>query len=453
MNKLLFDYNFASEERLPGGISRKALKICGDKAGEGLKKLRDMAEKGLVGFPDLVNQDLSSIKKLASEVRGRFDDLIVAGIGGSALGIEAVVNALLPYGYNALGKDLRGGFPRIWVADNTDPSKISGILEHCSPESTFTVVISKSGSTVETAANFSVIFEWLKNGVKDISGHIAVITDPEKGNLRAFANDNGLPVFDIAPSVGGRFSVLSPVGLLPAALMGVDIDKLLKGAADVTAGGYDKILTACAVYIYFMEKGRSINVLMPYSSRLEKFAEWFCQLWGESLGKKNTYSGKTVRFGTTPLRTVGAIDQHSQIQLFREGPLDKTVTFIGVKSHSAEKTIKGAFHKGFSYLEGVGLGELLNSELKATEAALLTSGVPSVRMDVDVIDEYSLGQLFMFFQYIVPVIGLSADINPFDQPGVEEAKEYAYGMMDRKGFEAKKSQFEEIYKKSDDFVL
>lgn len=453
MNKLLFDYNFASDECLAGGISRESLKSCCEKAKEGLKRLNDMVDKGSVGFPMLVRQDLSAMKELSAKVKGRFNDLIIAGIGGSALGIEAVVNALLPYGYNALSKDLRGGFPRIWIADNTDPSKISGILEHCSPESTFSVVISKSGSTVETAANFSVIFEWLTNGVKNISDHVAVITDPEKGNLRAFAKEKGLPVFDIAPSVGGRFSVLSPVGLLPAALLGVDVAKLLKGAEDVAACGYDRILAACAVYIYFMEKGRSINVLMPYSSRLEKFAEWFCQLWGESLGKKNTYSGKTIRFGTTPLRTVGAIDQHSQIQLFREGPLDKTVTFIGIKSHSAEKIIKGVFHEGFSYLKGVGLGELLNSELKATEAALRTSGVPSVRMDVDTIDEYSLGQLFMFFQYIVPIIGLAADINPFDQPGVEEAKEYAYGMMDRKGFEAKKKQFEEIYKKSSDFVL
>ena len=240
---------------------------------------------------------------------------------------------------------------------------------------------------------------------------------------------------------------------MPAALIGIDIDRLLQGAADVVSEGFDKILAACGLYTYFIENGKSINVLMPYSSRLDKFAEWFCQLWGESLGKLNTYSGEKVRFGSTPVRTVGAIDQHSQIQLFREGPLDKTITFIGLKSHDREETISGNFQEGFSYLKGIKLGELLNSELKATEAALLTSGVPSVCINIDVIDEFSLGQLFMFFQYIVPIIGLAADINPFDQPGVEEAKEYAYGMMDRSGFEAKKQQFESIYKKSDEFIL
>ena len=439
MNKLRFDYNFASSDKLADGISAEMLKNYTEKAAQGLARLNDMVESGKVGFPKLPEQDISSIKKLAADLKGAFNDLIIAGIGGSALGIEALVNAILPYGYNTLSKDARGGFPRIWLADNVDPSKINGILDHCTPENTFTIVISKSGSTVETAANFSIIFDWLKKGKVDVSKHIAVVTDPEKGNLRAFAKANNLPAFDIAASVGGRFSVLSPVGLLPAALIGIDIDKLLEGAAFVTSEGYDRILAACAVYMYFMERGKSINVLMPYSSRLDKFAEWFCQLWGESLGKLNTYSGEKVRYGTTPVRTVGAIDQHSQIQLFREGPLDKTVTFIGLKAHDREETVSGDFQEGFSYLKGI--------------AALLTSGVPTVRIDIDVIDEYSLGQLFMFYQFIVPIIGLAANINPFDQPGVEEAKEYAYGMMMRKGFEAKKQQFESIYKKSDEFIL
>lgn len=453
MNKLMFDYNFASDSNLKGGISDELLSTYKEKAKVGFERLNKMIDDGIVGFPKLVNQDTSSMKKLFKDIQGKYDDLIVAGIGGSALGIEALVNGIMPYSYNSFAKDARGGYPRIWLADNVDPSKIMGILDHCNPEKTYTIVISKSGSTVETAANFSIIFDWLKAKVSDISKHIAVVTDPEKGNLRKFATENNLPSFEIAPSVGGRFSVLSPVGLLSAVFLGMDIDKLLAGAKDISDNGMDKVLTACAIYLYYIDKGKSINVLMPYSSRLDKYAEWFCQLWGESLGKLKTYSGSEIRFGSTPVRTVGAIDQHSQIQLFREGPLDKVVTFIGLSSHEREKEVSGSFQEGFSYLKGIKLGELLNSELKATEAALLTSTVPSVRVNIDVLDEYSLGQLFMFFQYIVPIIGLAVDINPFDQPGVEEAKEYAYGMMARKGFEAKKQEFESIYKKSEKFII
>ena len=162
-------------------------------------------------------------------------------------------------------------------------------------------------------------------------------------------------------------------------------------------------MTLAAIYLYFMDKGKSINVLMPYSSRLDKFAEWFCQLWGESLGKKYTMDGKEITFGTTPVRTVGAIDQHSQIQLFREGPLDKVVTFIGLETHDNDVSVKGDFYEAFSYLNGLHLGKLLNSELKATEAALLTSKVPSLKIGLNILDEYSLGQLFMLFQYIVPI--------------------------------------------------
>lgn len=453
MDSLMFDYNFAVDAHLKGGLSEKDLESYVEKVQLGFSRLTEMVDSGSVGFPKLPSEDISAIKNFAKECKGKYNDLIVVGIGGSALGIEAVVNAVLPFGHNAMNYTERGCFPRIWVADNVDPSKISGILKLCKQEDTLVVVISKSGNTVETAENFSLIYEWFKVKELDLKKHIAVITDAAKGPMRAFADKNKLTSFSIDSSIGGRFSVLSPVGLVPAAILGVDIDKMLSGAASVTEHGYDRILKAAAIYLYFMEHGKSINVLMPYSSRLDKFAEWFCQLWGESLGKKHTYDNEVITFGTTPVRAVGAIDQHSQIQLFREGPLDKMVTFIETETHDNDKSVKGDYHEDFSYLKDLRLGVLLNSELMATEAALLTSGVPSVKICVKTVDEYSLGALFMFFQYIVPIIGLTVNINPFDQPGVEEAKEYAYGMMKRKGFEKKNTQFKEIYKKDERFII
>ena len=453
MAKLTCDYNFAASKNLLGGISEEDLQAYKKKAALGYERLQAMVDDGKVGFPHLPKYDTTDLKEFAKDVKTNFNDLIVVGIGGSALGIEAVVNAVLPYGYNTMSYTDRGCLPRVWVADNVDPSKIQSILKICAPEDTLAVVISKSGNTVETAENFSLIHDWFKSKVQDLKKHIVVVTDPNKGPLREYANQNNLKSLPIEASIGGRFSVMSPVGLVPAAFLGIDIDKILSGAASITEDGMEQVMTLAAIYLYFIDKGKSINVLMPYSSRLDKFAEWFCQLWGESLGKKYTMDGKEITFGTTPVRTVGAIDQHSQIQLFREGPLDKVVTFIGLETHDNDVSVKGDFYEAFSYLNGLHLGKLLNSELKATEAALLTSKVPSLKIGLNTLDEYSLGQLFMLFQYIVPIIGLSVNINPFDQPGVEEAKEYAYGMMNRAGFEAKKAQFEAICKKDDAFII
>jgi glucose-6-phosphate isomerase len=235
-------------------------------------------------------------------------------------------------------------------------------------------------------------------------------------------------------------------------MLGMDIDKLLEGAASVTKDKYEKIVTLSSIYMYFMENGRNINVLMPYSSRLSSFADWFCQLWGESLGKSKDTDGNEVLFGSTPVKAVGVIDQHSQVQLFKEGPNDKIVTFIEVEKHEKDKKIMAEFDD-YGYLEGHSLGELCNIELLATEAALKNTGKPSVKVSIDSIDEYTLGALFMMWQYIVPVVGLANDIDPFDQPGVEEGKNYSYGLLGRSGYDNMKTKFEEIYVKRDDFIV
>ncbi len=453
MKNLKFDYNFSVDAHIKSGISSSDIVKYLERVKVGLQRLEEMVSTDQVGFPNLCSSDISSIKDFAKESKGKFNDLIVVGIGGSALGIEMLINALLPNGSNSKSIADRGFFPRCWIADNIDPSKIFSIVKKCKAEDTLVVVISKSGNTVETAANYSYIHDWLLSSGVDISKHVVVVTDPEKGPLREYVNANNLKSFPIMSSIGGRFSVLSPVGLLPAALLGIDIDKLLLGAKELTSEGYDQLLLASAIYLYFMEHDKSINVMMAYSSKLEKFSEWFCQLWGESLGKKLTYDNKEITFGTTPVRAIGAIDQHSQIQLFREGTLDKHVSFIGVSSHDFDKEVTGNYYPAFNYLQGIKLGDLLNAELKATEVALLTSNVPSVRVNLELIDEYSLGQLINFYQYIVPIIGLAVNIDPFNQPGVEEAKDYAYGLMNREGYEEKKTQLEKIYNKDEKFTI
>lgn len=452
MARIRIDFNYAMDKYVKGGLTEEALETYKERAKLGLSRLLNMFDGGDAGFIALPAQDTSEIKKFAKEVSGKFNDLIVVGIGGSSLGVETLCTAILPYGYNARSFAERGCFPRVWVADNVDPCKMTSILTECQPEDTFVCIITKSGSTVETAANFGIIYEWLSEKVSNPKKQICAITDPEKGSLRAMTGEKGFESFAIQPNVGGRFSVLSPVGLVPAALLGMDADKLLEGAASITKDNYEKILTLSAIYMYFMEHGKSINVMMPYSSRLISFGDWFCQLWAESLGKHRDKDGNEVFFGTTPVRATGTIDQHSQVQLYKEGPDDKLFTFVEVASHDKDRKITSPY-PAYDYLEGVKMGDLCNIELKGTEAALKNAGRPSIKITLDIIDEANIGSLFMLFQYIVPVIGLEKNIDPFNQPGVEEGKEYAYGLLGRDGYDSTRKKFQEIYKKQDDFIV
>lgn len=452
MKRIKIDFNYAMDKYVGGGLTEDDLYAYKERAKLGLSRLLNMFDAGDAGFISLPAQDTTAIKKFAKDVSGKFNDLVIVGIGGSSLGVETLCTALLPYGYNARSFAERGCFPRVWVADNVDPCRMTSILSECQPEDTFVCIITKSGSTVETAANFGIIYEWLSQKVQNPKKQICAITDPEKGALRAMANEKSFESFSIQPNVGGRFSVLSPVGLIPAALLGMDVDKLLEGAAAVVKDNYEKILTLSAIYMYFMEHGKSINVMMSYSSRLISFADWYCQLWAESLGKHKDKEGREVFFGTTPVRATGTIDQHSQVQLYKEGPNDKFFTFIEVLSHDKDRKIASPY-PAYDYLNGVTLGSLCNIELKGTEAALKNAGRPSIKISMDIVDEANIGSLFMLFQYIVPVIGLEKGIDPFNQPGVEEGKEYAYGLLGRDGFDGTRKKFEEIYKKQDDFIV
>ena len=247
--------------------------------------------------------------------------------------------------------------------------------------------------------------------------------------------------------------MLSPVGIVPSALLGLDIDRMMEGAGEIVKSEKEKILHLSAIYLSFIKRGLNINVMMPYTSRLKSFCEWFSQLWSESLGKKYAKDGSEVHTGTTPVGAVGANDQHSQLQLFKEGPADKLITFLELGSHDFDAEIQAGFHPEFSYLTGHTLGQLMNYELHATELSLCKAGKPSLKLVMDGVDEYSVGKLFMLMQYVVAVTGLSMDINPFDQPGVEEGKHFAYGMLGREGFEEKKKEFDDQYIKSDEYIL
>ena len=371
---------------------------------------------------------------VAEEIRGSgATDFIHVGIGGSALGPMALHRALNHPYYNAL-PGRRG--PRIHFAENTDPATLSAILDIAEPNSMWVNAVTKSGSTAETMANFLVIRSRLIDALGSFGhqGRTIVTTDPDKGFLKEISEREDLRVLPIPADVGGRFSVLTPVGLLPAAVTGLDVEALLAGAAqcvdEVEAQGaeHPAVMGAAMHYLMDTERGRNVRVMMPYADSLERLAAWFVQLWAESLGKE----GK----GSTPHGAVGTTDQHSQVQLYMEGPQDKVIEIIEVEEHPRDLTIPEAYDdlEGVGYLGGHTLAELLNVECDATRRALTEAGRPNSTIKLGAVNEENLGYLLQALEIQTAVTGTLYGVNAFDQPGVEAGKEITYKRMGRPGY-------------------
>src|SRR6185503_18326273 len=437
---LSIDYTNMMGDVVDGGIAAADWTSAANafrNAHAGLGRRRDAGELGFLSLPTdnaLHHQSLD----FAAKTRGMFDDIIVLGIGGSALGPIALRTALLKPAWNSLGAEERGGQPRLHVLDNVDPHTISALLGRLSLERSLFIVTSKSGGTAETMSQYLVIRERLIASTKNPADHLVFVTDPQKGALRQIANAEKIPALDIPPAVGGRYSVLTPVGILPAALVGIDTSQLLAGAADIAkqcAG--DRLaqnpagVFATLQYLADTKLGRHIHVLMPYSDPLRDIADWFVQLWAESLGKHREKGDKGV--GPTPLGALGATDQHSKVQLFMEGPPDKTVTFISVREGGTDLTIPRLHSdvKELGYLGGHQLGELLSIEQRATAGALARRGRPNMTIHADRVDAWHLGALFMLLEIATIYAGELYGVNPLDQPGVELGKQFTYAMLGR----------------------
>ena len=403
----------------------------------GLGRRRDAGELGFLSLPTddaLHHQSLD----FAAKTRGMFDDIIVLGIGGSALGPIALRTALLKPAWNTLDKNARVNQPRLHVLDNVDPNTIASLLERIPLGRALFIVTSKSGGTAETMAQYLIVRERLKARVGDVKQHLVFITDPTKGALREIAKSDGIPVLDIPAAVGGRFSVLTPVGVLPAALVGMNTGELLAGANEIAQRCQTDVLAenpagvfASLQYLADTKLGRHIQVLMPYSDALRDIADWFVQLWAESLGKHR--SPRDAGVGPTPFGALGATDQHSKVQLFMEGPPDKTVTFIAVKEGGVDLVIPKLHSdvKELGYLGGHRLSELLSIEQQATAGALARRGRPNMTIHIDRVDARHLGAIMMLLEIATIYAGELYGVNPLDQPGVELGKQFTYAMLGR----------------------
>ncbi len=400
----------------------------------------------LLGEDPMRGEHLAAVREVVREVRPGCRTLVVLGIGGSALGNIALHSALRPSTWNLMPSELRDG-PRLLVLDNVDPGRIGDVLQllaHEDPgfEHTVLNVISKSGETAETAAQFLAFRERMTAvlGPRH-ADRVVAVTDPVRGTMRAICDAAGYRTLPVPEGVGGRFSCLSPVGLFSAAMCGIDIDGLLDGAAAMEDRGsrLDPLTNAPALLGWILaemgRRGRPIHVLMPYCSALHDLADWYRQLWAESLGKARDIDGRTVHAGFTPVRALGTTDQHSQIQLYREGPDDKVVGFVAVDDPGPDVDLPGRIaEEPLAYLAGGSMGSLLDAERRATEYALLESGRPTYTIRMPRLDARNVGEFIMLWQVATAVAGRILRVDAYDQPAVETGKQATFGLMGREGY-------------------
>jgi len=440
--RIAIDYALAMADAVgaDGGVSEPELAHLEALHARALPAVMTRVDQGELGFLTLA--DDSNIVAQVREVRATLQpdarDALVLGIGGSSLGARALCEALSAPQL-APGTPER---PRLHFPDNSDPWVLSHLLAALDPKATLVLVISKSGGTVETAAQLLVVREWLRAAVGEdgTRTRMVAITDPERGSLRAQARSNRWLSLPIPSNVGGRFSALTGVGMLPLCLAGGDLDGLQQGARamakrcsapslrDNPAG-----LLAALGFAHDVLRKHSVHVMMPYADRLRAFAAWYVQLWAESLGKRLDRNGQKVERGPTPLPAVGATDQHAQVQLFMEGPRDKLVTFIRVEQHERDLVIPRS-DGSEAYLGGATLGALLDAERLATSEALASDGRPSITLHVERLDASAVGGLVMLYEMATALAGELYGVDAFDQPGVELGKRLAFGLLGREGY-------------------
>ncbi len=411
-----------------GAPSLEALRAEERAVARAVRRLLEEGAAVSVGFWTLPDDEagLGEASRLVASLPDGLSDVLVLGIGGSSLGARALHEALS----DPAAPPDAGARRRLWFPDNSDPWRLAALLRRrLEPAHTLVVAVSKSGGTLETCAQLQVVRAWQQAALtpEAARARLVLVTDPHRGPLRRLAEQEGLAALSVPPAVGGRFSVLSPVGLLPAVLAGHDTEGLLRGAAAMRRAcstpellDNPAALLAALHVLHARLHGRTIHVLMPYADALRAFAAWWVQLWAESLGKRLDRDGRWVHVGFTPLAAVGATDQHSLLQLLVEGPDDKLVTFV--RRRHVEEDLEVPAAPPFPELAGRSLGGILEAEWRATALSLAERGRPSLTLTVGRLDAPHLGALFFLFEAATALAADLMGIDAFDQPGVQRGK-------------------------------
>ncbi|MCE5249238.1 glucose-6-phosphate isomerase [bacterium] len=449
-NELVFDFSNLTESKVgEQGIPDSLIDSSIKKARDVDADIERQYKNGGLPYRDLPAADIQPLIRYAGKALGHFENFINVGIGGSALGAQALVMALRHPFHNLLGDRKTNGM-RMFFADNIDPDYLYGMLDVCEPRKTLYNIITKSGSTAETMGTFLLVKTALEKTVgASWRDHIVITTDHAKGDLRKIADSEHIDSFEVPDGVGGRFSVLTPVGLLPAACAGIDITGLLDGAAVMkkrldSAGVMDNPVYLYSLYQYLLDtaRGKRISVMMPYSNALYGLADWYRQLWAESLGKKVDLDGAVVNVGPTPVKALGVTDQHSQVQLYVEGPFDKVFTILAVGAFRQKLPMEPSYEKmsSLEYLGGRSMAELIEAERLGTVYALTSAQRPNMTITFPEVTPSTVGQFLYAFQTATVFSGGLYHINPLDQPGVEAGKIAAFALMGRPGYEAKAAE-------------
>lgn len=400
------------------GLSKTRLASFCDRQQALVQKIFKLKAKPGYAFTTLpdAKANLTKIKKyVKDQQKNKWQNIVVLGIGGSALGAIAV--------RDALQSEFAKG-PRLYVLDNIDPAYTAEMLGSLSLAKTLFVVISKSGTTTEPMIQYGLVKEMLmKKFPKNYQKHLVFVTDPKGGLLRKIAKKEGITTFDIPPKIGGRFSVLTNVGLVPCALAGMDINGLLKGAREMrdaikrSKGVHNPALALAATqFLLDKKKKKPMTVLMPYSNHLFRIGDWYRQLLAESIGKSRGA-------GPTPINALGTTDQHSQLQLYNDGPNNKFFIFMRLLKHQQNPKVGDVLPEEIGFLNGKKFGEVIDAAYLGTSRALTKHRRPNVTIEVPKVDAKSIGALFMLFEFQVALLGLLYKVDAFNQPGVEHSKQ------------------------------
>ena len=390
-------------------------------------------------FRDLIFDDTSKIKEVGDFIKSKFKYYVIVGIGGSDLGSRVIAEAFKS----------KSNTKVLFIGANTDPMEIADFFENIDIEDCIFNVISKSGETVEVISNFLYIVSQIKDklGESKVKDHIIITTAEDDSTLLKLGRNFSLKIIYGKKDVGDRFSVLSVIGLLTADVLGLDIDKFLEGAKDIdkkTETGNPKennpLMFAEINFINYKKFDKNISVVMPYSSKLHNFGFWYRQLWAESLGKKDK-EGNSI--GITPIASLGSTDQHSQIQLYNDGPNDKIITFIEV-SQFDELVEIDTLTKEAGYLYKKSFNDIIHIERKSTSISLMENSRANGTIYLDKINEENIGGLFYFFEMSVSYLGFLLGVDTFNQPGVEKGKKYMYALLGKDEFKDLKYKLEKI---------
>ncbi len=459
-----FDFNGVMSSVIDSqGIKAEEIQALQSQVDKIHKAFHAMKEMGHLPFMHLPydEEKMHEVERLSQTYLQKFKNLVVLGIGGSALGAKAMLVALRGPYQPFLTFQTSSPAAKVFVCDDIDPDSFQLLLSSLDLNKTLFNVISKSGNTIETMSQWMIV----KKRLEDSCGaswkeHVIITTDPEKGLLREMVHQEGFASLAIASGVGGRYSLLSPVGLFPAAMGGINLNDLLAGAKRADARinqsniWMNPAYMLAAIQHILFQKNKNIVVMMPYSQVFFPLAEWYSQLWAESIGKRFSLKGEEIHTGSTPLAACGPRDQHSQLQLYMEGPSDKFILFLILENYETHLTIPA--HQNFppemGYLSGHTLGKVLQMEALATETSLQQQKRPNAKFLIPHRNAYAVGQLCYILEVATAFAGELFNVNPFDQPGVELGKKFAAGLLGKPGFE--KYKFEVLEKqKNPNYVI